>query len=58
MEMKNAHDFIVGLVQELPEPGAVWPAERRQKWIAVAETIFGLLYKAAPDAAAAPPVEE
>lgn len=36
--------LIAGLVQALPEPGAVFTPARRDKWLIVAENVFELVY--------------
>ena len=36
--------LIRGLIQKLPVSGSVWPGEDRQKWFALAEGIFGVVY--------------
>lgn len=36
--------LIAGLVQALPEPGAVFTPARRDAWLEVAEKVFGLVY--------------
>ncbi|MGE3643202.1 MAG: hypothetical protein AB7F96_05040 [Beijerinckiaceae bacterium] len=37
-----------GLLQYLPPPGAVWPAEERARWLEAASTLFDLAYGSLP----------
>lgn len=38
--------LLRGLMEQLPPEGAVFPAERRQRWLALADNIFSLVYLA------------
>ena len=40
----SLHPFVQGLLATLPEPGASWPEQGRQKWLHTAENIFSLIY--------------
>lgn len=40
------HPFIQGLLQTLPPPGASWPKQKRDQWLAAATGIFNLIYLA------------
>ncbi len=42
--VSGLHPLIVGLLHTLPEPGAAWPADKRQHWLNTADHVFGLLY--------------
>ena len=53
------HPFITGLLQTLPPADSVWPSDDRKKWLATAESVFGLIYKEeqkALPAASTPPI--
>lgn len=39
------HPFFHGLLDILPEPGATWPPEQRERWLETARNIFCLLYQ-------------
>jgi hypothetical protein len=43
--LKGLSPFIQGLVQSLPEPGAVFPTEKQDAWFDTARGIFKLIYK-------------
>lgn len=47
--MADLDPLVLGLLESLPEPGAVWPVAERQKWLRAAESIFALLYKDEPN---------
>jgi hypothetical protein len=38
------HEIHRGLYESLPPAGSVWPEAERQKWLAVAEASFKILY--------------
>ena len=46
--LEDLHPFIMGLLQELPVPGAYWAPERRQLWLTTATSIFQMIYTEAP----------
>jgi hypothetical protein len=39
------HPLVAGLLRTLPEPGTVWPKDKRQHWLNTFDHIFGLLYR-------------
>lgn len=39
---------IRGLIDKLPTPGSVWPAEKRKLWLTILENSFQLVYLEAP----------
>ncbi|MGH2520075.1 MAG: hypothetical protein ACRDF8_09755, partial [Chloroflexota bacterium] len=43
--LPRPHPLIAGLFLELPPPGAPWPREKRQHWLATAEHILTLVYR-------------
>ncbi|MGH2849336.1 MAG: DUF5343 domain-containing protein [Solirubrobacteraceae bacterium] len=43
------HPFLQVLLAQLPEIGAVWPAERREDWTDLAAAGFRLLYQPSPE---------
>ena len=43
--LPRTHPLIAGLFLELPPPGAAWPREKRQHWLATAEHILTLVYR-------------
>jgi hypothetical protein len=36
--------ILKGLILRIPPAGSVWPMDQRQKWLATAENIFGLVF--------------
>ena len=47
--------IVHGLLQRLPEAGAVWPQAEQANWIAMLQTAFKVLYKEQEEAKMAPP---
>jgi hypothetical protein len=47
-DLESLHPFVVGLLQELPAPGAYWAPERRSLWLTTATSIFQMIYTEAP----------
>jgi hypothetical protein len=59
-EKMNGHPLMDALLGQLPEPGTIWPAENRRKWLAAATSILDLVYPSAapgPDKSNVPKVE-
>jgi hypothetical protein len=52
--LEDLHPFVMGLLQELPAPGAYWAPERRQLWLTTATSIFQMIYTEAPPLPPAP----
>ena len=46
--LEDLHPFVMGLLQELPTPGAFWAPDRRQLWLTTATSIFQMIYTEAP----------
>jgi hypothetical protein len=44
-EVGDLHPFFRGLLDILPEPGAHWPPDQRERWLETARNIFFLLYQ-------------
>ena len=42
---RTYHPFIAGLLQELPDPGAEWPIQKRLVWLKTANGIFSMIYQ-------------
>jgi hypothetical protein len=43
------HPLIQGMLMTLPTPGSEWPATERKAWLIMANSIFGMIYKATGD---------
>jgi hypothetical protein len=52
------HPVIDGLILMLPDPGSVWPAEKREEWLAAWKSVLPLLYKDEPRNDTRPAPEE
>lgn len=44
-DLSGLHPFVQGLLVTLPKPGESWSEAERKKWLATAESIFGVIYK-------------
>lgn len=44
LALSGLHPFFRGLLESLPEPGAVWPQSQRDQWLETARHIFALIY--------------
>jgi hypothetical protein len=44
-DLSGLHPFVQGLLVTLPKPGEDWPLAERKKWLATAESIFGVIYR-------------
>ena len=42
--LEDLHPFVMGLLQELPTPGAFWAPDRRALWLTTATSIFQMIY--------------
>lgn len=51
----GAEPLIVGLIEQLPEPGAVFPDASRNEWVQALQAIFNLIY-VRPDSDSIPTV--
>lgn len=45
-DLPGLHPFVQGLLVTLPNPGEVWAEDDRRKWLATAESIFAVIYRA------------
>lgn len=39
------HPLVLGLIQNLPPPGSIWPKAKRAQWLLLAERCLDLLYE-------------
>jgi hypothetical protein len=45
----SLHPLLVALIDELPEPDAIWDVERRAEWLQLAAAIFRVIYPVEKD---------
>lgn len=43
--LPSYHPLVAALLRTLPEPGSVWPKDKRQHWLATCDHILALIYR-------------